>query len=76
MLASEQFRMRMRRDARLMLDYIASHERRTRANVVDVLIREKYKSLNLTQVNDVRLDHAQDQIQKPAEGLVSALGRA
>ena len=45
MQATEQFRMRMYPDAKQMLSFIASQERRTKSNVVDVLIREKYETL-------------------------------
>ena len=45
MLADQQFKMRMYPDAKQMLAFIASRERRTKANVVDVLIREKYEAL-------------------------------
>ncbi len=45
MLADEQFKMRISREERKMLDFIAKREKRSRANLIKLLVAERYEQL-------------------------------
>lgn len=52
MQATDNFTLRMYPDAKKMLRVIASCERRSKANVIDVLIRERFEALKGQKIED------------------------
>ncbi len=49
MLANEQFKMRISPEERKMLDVVAQRERRSRANVIKLLVAERYELISKPQ---------------------------